>query len=126
MMPFTRISLIAGKPVGYVAAIVDSLDRALVECFDVPPNDRFTAIHQHQPGELIFDRDYGGGPRSEDYVLFHITTGKTRKPNTTARFFRRLVECLAETPGMRPEDVMIVIANSTADDWSFANGRAAV
>jgi hypothetical protein len=105
--------------------MADSLDRALVECFETPENDRFVAIHQHQEGELMFDATYRGGPRSNDYVLFHITTGRARSPETQARFYRRLTERLAEAPGLRPEDVMIVIANSTVDDWSFASGISA-
>jgi phenylpyruvate tautomerase PptA (4-oxalocrotonate tautomerase family) len=124
-MPFTRISLLAGKSPNYLATVLDSLDRALVECFEAPEKDRFVAIHQHQPGELIFDRTYCGGPRSDDYIFFHITTGKARAPETKVRFYRRLVECLADAPGVRPEDVMVVVANSTSEDWSFASGISA-
>jgi phenylpyruvate tautomerase PptA (4-oxalocrotonate tautomerase family) len=124
-MPFTRISLLAGKSADYLAAVSDGLDRALVDCFEVPEKDRFVAIHQHQPGELIFDRTYRGGPRSDDHVFFHITTGKARSPETKARFYRRLVENLAAVPGIRPEDVMVAISNSTFEDWSFASGISA-
>ena len=124
-MPFTRISLLAGKSPDYLAAVSTSLDRALVECFEVPEKDRFMAIHQHRPEELVFDRTYRGGPRSDDYIFFHITTGKARSRETKARFYRRLVECLAEAPGVRPEDVMVAIVNSTFEDWSFASGISA-
>ncbi|RCW23324.1 tautomerase-like protein [Ciceribacter lividus] len=124
-MPFTRISLLTGKSADYLAAVSDSLDRALVDCFEVPEKDRFVAIHQHQPSELIFDRTYGGGPRSDDYIFFHITTGKARSTETRARFYRRLVENLAASPGVRPEDVMVAIVNSTVEDWSFASGVSA-
>ena len=95
---------------------------ALVDAFEVPENDRFVVFHQHRDGELIFDRAYGGGPRSDDVILFHVTTGRTRSADTTARFFRRLVDNLQAAPGVRPEDVMIVIANSAIDDWSFGSG----
>lgn len=125
LVPFTRISLLAGKPPAYLNAISDSLDRAMVEAFEVPETDRFVALHQHKPGELIFDRNYQGGPRSDDFVLFHITTGKSRSPETTRRFYARLVDELKASPGVRPQDVMVVIANSTSEDWSFASGRSA-
>ena len=124
-MPFTRISMLAGKPAGYLSTVCESLDRALVDCFEVPEGDRFVAIHQHQPGELIFDRSYLGGPRSDDYVFFHITTGKARSAETKARFYRRLVDNLVASPGLRPEDVMVAIVNSTLEDWSFAFGASA-
>lgn len=124
-MPFTRISLLAGKPADYLAAVSESLDRALVDCFEVPERDRFVAIHQHQPGELIFDRTYRGGPRSDDYIFFHITTGKQRSAESKALFYRKLVENLVASPGVRPEDVMVAIVNSTVEDWSFASGVSA-
>lgn len=124
-MPFTRISLLAGKSPAHLAAISDGLDRAMVAAFEVPETDRFVAIHQHQPGELVFDRSYRGGPRSDDFVLFHITTGRNRSHETKQLFYADLVRRLAISPGIRPEDVMIVIANSTFEDWSFASGVSA-
>lgn len=124
-MPFTRISLIRGKSPSYLSAITSGLDRALVSCFDVPEHDRFVAIHQHLPNELIFDRMYCGGPRSDDYILFHITTGRRRTSETKSRFFQCLVQNLSESPGVRPEDVMVVIADTTLADWSFGSGISA-
>lgn len=125
VMPFTRVSLLAGKSPAYLAAISDSLDRALVECFDVPETDRFMAFDQLQPGEFIFDRTYRGGPRSDDFVVFHVTIGKQRSPATKERFFQGLVERLSKAPGIRPEDVMVIIAKSEFEDWSFASGVSA-
>jgi phenylpyruvate tautomerase PptA (4-oxalocrotonate tautomerase family) len=124
-MPFTRISLLAGRSPAALAAIADSLDRAMVDSFDVPENDRFVAFHQHQPGELIFDRHYRGGPRSDDFVLFHITTGWDRPAATKRRFFQALVSHLEQSAGLRPEDVLVVIANSGTEDWSFSHGLSA-
>ena len=124
-MPFARISLLAGKPPGYLAALGDSLQGALVESFEVPPADRFQAIHQHAPGELVFDRGYLGGPRSDDFVIFHIITGRQRSLAVKQRFYRTLVRRLAESPGVRPEDVLVVVSNSTFEDWSFGSGICA-
>ncbi|TSD89447.1 tautomerase family protein [Mycobacterium sp. KBS0706] len=125
-MPLTRISLVRGKSPEYLRALSDSLHRALVEAFEVPPDDRFQIIHQHEPGELVFDLHYLGGPRSDDFVLFQITAGRPRSTATKAAFYRRLVEGLAEVPGLRPEDVMVVISTTQLDDWSFAGGVASM
>lgn len=122
-MPFTRISLLRGKSPDYLRALSDSLHQALVESFEVPPDDRFQAIHQHDPGELMFDRHYLGGPRSDDFVLFAITAGKPRTTEVKRRFYKRLVERLAEAPGLRPEDVMVIITTTQRDEWSFAKGE---
>ncbi len=57
-MPFVRISLRRGKSQDYLMALADNIQRALVETFDVPENDRFQTIYQHDDNELIFDRSY--------------------------------------------------------------------
>ena len=123
-MPFTRISLLRGKSPEYIGALSESLHRALVEAFDAPPNDRFQLIHQHAPGELVFDRNYLGGPRSNDFVLFAVTAGRPRSAQVKQAFYARLVALLAEAPGLRPEDVMIVITTTSPEDWSFSGGQA--
>lgn len=123
-MPYARISLLQGKSPAYLAALSDGLHRALVEAFEVPPQDRFQVIHQHAPGELIFDRDYLCGPRSDDYVLIAITAGRARDTRTKRAFYRRLAELLGRAPGIRPEDVMVVISTTQGEDWSFGGGLA--
>lgn len=124
-MPFTRISLRAGRSKEALKAIADSLDAALVECFNVPEADRFVMIHQHQPEEMIFDRYYGSGPRSDDFILFHVTTGMERSEVVKKAFYQRLVAALKDKSGIDPKDVMIVVANSKVSDWSFSEGRLA-
>ena len=123
-MPFSRITLLKGKTPDYLRALSNSLHQALVECFDVPITDRFQAIHQLSPEEFVFDRHYLCGPRSDDFVLIAITAGRLRDTNTKKAFYRRLVELLVTDPGIRHEDVMVVINNTASDDWSFGNGLA--
>ena len=127
-MPFSRISLLKGKSPEYLGALSDSLHRAMVEAFNVPEKDRFQIIHQHEPHELVFDRDYEGGgrgSRSGDFVLIAITTGKPRSTDIKQAFYRRLVERLAEAPGINPQDVMVVLSETQGDDWSFSAGEPA-
>jgi hypothetical protein len=124
-MPFTRITLLKGKSPDYLRAISEALDRAMVETFDVPQNDRFQAFQQLETGEFVFDRNYLGGPRSNDFILFDITGGKPRTTATKQCFYRRLVELLAQKPGVRPQDVMIIYkATGGREDWSFSDGQA--
>ncbi len=123
-MPYTRISLLKGKPPHYLRAVSDALHQALVETFDVPPADRFQIIDQHEPGELIFDRNYLVGPRSDDFILFAVTVGRPRDTAAKRAFYRRLVALLAESPGVRPQDVMVVIATTARDEWSVGDGEA--
>ncbi|WP_017903918.1 tautomerase family protein [Pseudomonas asplenii] len=122
-MPFARISLHRGKSPEYLERLSQSLHEALVESFEVPATDRFQVIEQHEVGELIFDRHYLGGPRSQDYVLIAITAGRPRETAVKQAFYRTLVARLQAALGLDPEDVMVVITTTAADEWSFAGGR---
>lgn len=124
-MPMSRISLLKGKSPDYLRALGDSLQRAMEESFNVPKNDRFQLIHQHEPYEMIFDRHYEGGPRSDDFMLIAITVGKPRSTEVKQAFYRHLVALLAESPGVAPEDVMVVVTTAQGEDWSFGGGRPA-
>lgn len=124
-MPMSRISLLKGKSPEYIRALGDSLQRAMEESFNVPKNDRFQLVHQHEPYEMMVDRSYEGGPRSDDFVLIAITIGKPRSTEVKQAFYRHLVTLLAESPGIAPEDVMVVVTAAQGDDWSFGGGRPA-
>lgn len=123
-MPFVRISLRKGKSPDYLTALSDNIQRALVDTFDVPENDRFQIIHQHDENDLIFDRTYLAGPRSDDFVYISITIGRPRTAETKKALYHRIVDLLAQSPGVRPEDVMIVISTSAPEDCSFGDGIA--
>ena len=122
-MPFTRVSLHRGKSAEYLQALSAGLHDALVESFEVPMTDRFQAIHQHEVGELIFDPHYQGGPRSHDFVLIAITAGRSRSMQTKQVFYQDLVKKLNRATGLDPEDVMVVVTTTEAEDWSFGGGR---
>lgn len=124
-MPYVRISLLRGKSDDYLDQLSRNVHRAMVEAFDTPPTDRFQVIEQCAPNELIFDRHYLCGPRSDGFVLICITAGKPRPAAAKQALYRRLCELLAAAPGIRPEDVMVVINTTAAEDWSFGNGLAA-
>ncbi|QEL55988.1 tautomerase family protein [Chromobacterium paludis] len=124
-MPYVRIDVLKGKSPQYLRALADSVHQAMVECFAVPPADRFQLIHQHEPGEMIFDRDYADGPRSDDFALVAIQTGKPRAAETKAALYARMAERLSASPGLSPADLMVVISDGEMDNWSFSHGRMA-
>jgi phenylpyruvate tautomerase PptA (4-oxalocrotonate tautomerase family) len=37
--------------------------------------------------------------------------------------YKRIVERLGDNPGVRPEDVLISVIETAADNWSFGNGE---
>lgn len=123
-MPVSHLSLHRGHSEAYLDAISESLHQALVECFEVPTDDRFQIIHQLDSHEMRFDKHYLAGPRSDDWLLIEITAGRPRSEATKRSFYRRLVERLQTSPGIAASDVMVVIRFNEAQDWSFGSGLA--
>ncbi|MDR5746183.1 tautomerase family protein [Caballeronia sp. LZ029] len=123
-MPLVRISLVKGKPRDHIRAISNSVHEALVEAFKVPADDRFQLIQEHERDDFIYDPGYLGVERSDDLVFIHITASDWRDTSTKKAFYRTLAAKLATSPGLRPEDVLIVLAPNRREDWSFGRGLA--
>lgn len=71
---------------------------------------------------MVFNREFRGGPRSDDWIRFVITDGVQRGEEAKRAFYKTLVRLLAEGPGVRPEDVFVMMVVSSAEDFSFADG----
>jgi phenylpyruvate tautomerase PptA (4-oxalocrotonate tautomerase family) len=123
-MPLVRISLVKGKPRDHIRAISNSIHEALVEAFKVPADDRFQLIQEHERDDFIYDPGYLGVERSDDLVFIHITASDWRDTATKKAFYKTLATKLATSPGLRPEDVLIVLAPNRREDWSFGRGLA--
>jgi 4-oxalocrotonate tautomerase len=123
-MPLVRISLRKGKSEGYKKALADGVHRALVEAIEIPPQDRFQVLTEHSRGSLIYDPSYLGITRTDEIVLVQITLSAGRKPPQKRRLYQRMSEILAESPGLRPQDLMINLVEVAWEDWSFGNGVA--
>lgn len=123
-MPLLHISLRAGKSEAYRQAIFDGLHRAMHETFDVPEDNQFMAITEHEAANFRYGASYLGINRSEDVVLIQITANNTRTVEQKKAMFRRIAELLGESPGVRPEDVFVSLVEVTKENWSLGNGLA--
>jgi ketosteroid isomerase-like protein len=121
-MPFVTISLARGKPGAYLEAVSRAVHDALVAELHMQPEDDFQLIRQHEPGEMVFSRDFRGGPRSEDWIVFTITDGLERGEQAKRRFYRTLVRRLEADPGVRPADVFVMMTVTPPENFSFAGG----
>jgi phenylpyruvate tautomerase PptA (4-oxalocrotonate tautomerase family) len=123
-MPLVRISLVEGKPAQYKRAIADAVHQALVSAIGIPPDDRFQLITEHSRDDFIFDRNYLGIPHSDAFVIVQITLRSGRSNELKKTLYRSIADNLADQPGLRREDVMIVLIENELADWSFGNGIA--
>lgn len=123
-MPLTRVSLRRGKPAAYRAALLDSLYRAMRDTFDVPEDDRFMVLTEHDEPDFAYGATYLGIRRSDDLVIVQITVSNTRTVAQKKALYRRIAERLADNPGVRPEDIFINLVEVLPENWSFGHGLA--
>ena len=123
-MPLINIAMRAGKPAAYRQAIFDTLYRALRETFNVPEDDQFMTITEHDAANFRYSTTYLGVARSDDVVFIQITANNTRGLEQKKALFARTAQLLGESPGLRPEDVFINIVEVAKENWSFGHGLA--
>jgi phenylpyruvate tautomerase PptA (4-oxalocrotonate tautomerase family) len=123
-MPLVNISLLKGKSKDHIRAIADGVHAALMEAYKVPSDDRFQLIHQFDRDDFIYDADYLGVHRSDDVVFIHIVAGNWRDTAAKKALYRGIADRLADKPGLRREDVQVVLSPNGRDEWSFGNGLA--
>ena len=124
-MPFVNISLARGKSAEYLEAVSRAVHDALVAELRMRPEDTFQLIHQHEAGEMVFNRNFRGGPRSDDWIVFTITDGLERGERAKRRFYKTLTRLLQEGPGVRPADVFVMMTVTPPENFSFADGVTA-
>ena len=124
VMPLTHISLRAGKPADYRQALVDGVCRALHETFDVPGDNEFVAVTEHESANFRHGPSYLGITRSDDVLFIQVTANNTRSLAQKKALFQRIAQLLAERPGLRPEDVFVSLVEVDKANWSLGLGLA--
>ncbi|MDR3397198.1 MAG: tautomerase family protein [Pandoraea sp.] len=123
-MPLAHISLRTGKTETYRQAIFDGVYRAMRETFNVPEDDQFMAMTEHDAANFRYGASYLGVARSDDLVFIQITANNTRTVDQKKALFRRIAALLSESPGIRPEDVFVSLVEVEKENWSLGNGVA--
>lgn len=123
-MPLSRISLRRGKPQAYRQAILDGLYEAMRETFNVPEDDYFMLVTEHDGADFHCSPTYMRIARSDDLVVIQLTVSNTRNVAQKKALYRRIVEKLGRNPGIRPEDVFINLVETQPENWSFGHGEA--
>jgi phenylpyruvate tautomerase PptA (4-oxalocrotonate tautomerase family) len=123
-MPLIRISLRSGKPADYRQTIAENIYESLRETFNVPQNDFFATVDELDSRDFIYDRKYFNIERSDDLVLIQLTVSNTRTIEQKKALYRRIVERLGKSPGVRPQDIFLNLLEVAKENWSFGNGEA--
>src|SRR5262249_7986797 len=100
-----------------------ALYRAMREALNVPEDDQFMTITEHDAANFRYGNAYGVA-RSADVVYIQITVFNTRTLEQKKALFRRIAELLGESPGIRPDDVFVNMLEAAKESWSLCLGLA--
>ncbi|SRR5690606_9038072 len=123
-MPFVQISLRAGKPSAYRQALCDGVYEAMRETFNVPADDQFMTVSEHDATNFRYGASYLDVARSDNLVFIQITANATRSADQKKALYQCIAERLGANPGVRPEDVFVNIVEVAPENWSLGHGLA--
>src|SRR4030095_13572751 len=107
-MPLARLSVPQHRASADRQAISAGIHAALQEAFNVPADDLFHLVTEHEPGVgLRRSASYLGLANRDDLTIIHIPVSDTRTVEQKKQLFRLIARNLAAKPGLRPQDVFI-------------------
>jgi 4-oxalocrotonate tautomerase len=123
-MPFVRIDLKRGKPPEYRKILGEIVYKAMIDLINVPHDDKFQVITEHDRDDLNFAQSYLGNRYSEDIVFIQITLNAGRSVELKKAFYKRIVDEFQQQLHGRPDDVVINLVEVPKENWSFGHGLA--
>ncbi len=122
-MPFVRISVKRSESEGFSERVGAAVQRAMVEAIGIPEGDHFQVITEHDEG-LVYDPTFLGIKRTPGIVVIQITLAAGRSTELKKKLYKTIADQLAESAGVRPEDVFINLVEVLPENFSFGNGEA--
>lgn len=122
-MPLVRIELLKGKSADYREQLGNTVYKAMLGA-NVPLNDRFVIVSEHDSANFQFDETYLDIARNDDLVMIQITWNEGRTVEQKQALYRAICDGLAESPGVKPENVLINLVEVKKENWSYGHGIA--
>jgi phenylpyruvate tautomerase PptA (4-oxalocrotonate tautomerase family) len=123
-MPFVRIDLRKGKSKEYRQTLGEIVYDAMTSLINVPQDDKFQVITEHDREDLNHADSYLGNSYSDDVVFIQITLNAGRSIEMKKAFYKRIVEEYQKQLDGRPDDIVINLVETAKENWSFGHGIA--
>ena len=123
-MPLVRIDIRKGRAEGFGKRVGAVVYQAMRDTMNVPKDDNFQVISEHDGDGLIYDPGYLGIARTDGFILVQITLNQGRTLEVKKTFYQTLADRLHAELGVRKEDVFIGLVEVVKENWSFGNGIA--
>ena len=123
-MPLVTLTVRRGKDAAFKSAVLNAVHKALVAS-GVPEADRFHRVLELSADDFRYDASYPdlANPRTDDFVLIEVLLSAGRSVKIKRKIAADLVDALRQSPGLDPDDVMLVFKETTWENWSFGGGR---
>ena len=123
-MPMVMVDTIRGEyDETQLRTLLDAVQDAVVEAFDVPESDRYQILTQHEPFELVA-LDTGLGIERSDRLVMIRLSSKARTQEAKVALYRAIARNLADRLDISGNDIVVTINENGDADWSFGHGTA--
>ena len=115
------MEILKGRSADYRKAILDGIHSALVEAFKIPDYDRNQRLYELDAEHFEFpDTKY-----SNQYTLIELTVFKGRSLEAKRLLYSTIVRNLENDPGVKGEDITIVVYELPMENWGIRGGKPA-
>ena len=119
-MPLVRITIRKGKSTEYKKALLDSVHAALVQAFKIPKQDRFQMLY-----ELEKDCFEAPSTKTDNVTVIEVSVFKCRSDGAKKQLYKAIVDNLAKNPGIKGDDITIVLHEPPLENWGIRGGKPA-
>ncbi len=119
-MPLVKVEIIKGKSFEYKKSILDGIHSALVEAFKIPDHDRNQRLYEIDRENFEFPNT-----KTEQFTIIELIVFKGRSNEAKKYLYSAIVKNLDESPGIRGEDILIVIHEPPMENWGIRGGKPA-
>ncbi len=123
-MPLVTLTVRRGKDAAFKSAVLNAVHNALVAS-GVPLADRFHRVLELSAEDFRYDASYPdlAAPRTDDFVLIEVLLSTGRSVKVKRKIAVDLIDGLRQSPGLDPDNVMLVFKETLWENWSFGGGR---
>ncbi len=119
-MPLVKVEILKGRTAEYKKAILDGVHSALVAAFKIPDYDRNQRLYELERENFEFSHG-----KSDHYTLIELTVFKGRSLEAKKLLYSTIVHNLQNNPGIKGDDITIVIHEPPLENWGIHGGKPA-
>lgn len=122
-MPLVRISLLKGHNEARKLALCEGVYEALREAFNVPADDKFVVVHEHDKADFVYASSYLGVTHDHGLVIVQITANEGRSVELKKALYKSIADRF-EAAGVERRNVFVNLVEVKKENWSFGDGVA--